>query len=168
MGLLNEINNINTTLNKKERERAEKQIKKEFSNKLYQECDSFLFDKMLQKINQTKNNYVIYLDIIKFELIDNVINEINKRYDLLQDTKSKVNFYLDNNYYKIANKVNTIYNKQQKAINFIQEEKFEEKPEKQKMSFEQKAMYLELFLNLFFFGFPILFVLYLLFQLFSL
>ena len=165
MGLLNEINNINASLNKKEREQAEKQRQKEFQSNLFKNCDSFLFEKMMQKINLTKNSYVIYLDIIKFELIENVIIEINKRYDLLEDTKTRINFYLDNNYYKVANKVINIYNKQQKAINLIPEETTTTKP---KTSFEKKAMYLELFLNLFFFGFPVLFVLYIFIQLFSL
>ena len=76
-----------------------------------------------------------------------------------------LNFYLDNNYYKVANKVINIYNKQQKAINFIPDTT--ETIDNQKMSMEEKAVIIGTLINIFLFISPIAVVIYLISVIFS-
>ena len=166
MGLINEVNNINATLNRKEREKQEKQKAKEFYKTLLEKCDNFLFEKINDKIKKENNLYIVYLDNEKHKIIDLVFIEISKRYDLKENTQEKINYYLDSVYYKIANKVITIYKKKEKALEIIEQQK-QVQLQTQKLTFEEKAMYLEIFLNFFFFGFPILLILYLVIKLFS-
>lgn len=117
MGLLNEINNINTTLNKKERERAEKQMQKEFYNKLLKKAKGLLFDAIMQEIEKNLYCEIVYIDNTKNIIIDNVLERIVLlKYDLQDSTWENLNFYLDEIYYTIANKCISIYKKKEKAL----------------------------------------------------
>ena len=76
-----------------------------------------LIDNLVACINANNNLNVIYLTKIKDKLIDKTIYEdMTKRYKMKDNDIEDLNFYLDNNYYKIANKTITIEKKKQKAI----------------------------------------------------
>lgn len=116
MGLLNEINNINATLNKREREQQEKNIKKQFYNKLERKAKSILFDEIQKEMEKSICCENVYTDKIKNIIIDNVLQKIiDLKYELQNETWENLNFLLDDIYYTTANKCTSIYKKKEKA-----------------------------------------------------
>lgn len=173
MGLVNEINSINSNLSKQDRQRQERQEKKVFFEKIYYFCDEMLFDLILEKITDTNDLNIIYNSIERDKIIEKVFFNITLRYNLQNSSQEKINIYIGKNYLKIANKVVNIYKKieKQKEIKDTPKQITDTTQKKERKSdelFLKCAMLLELLITSFLFLFPVIFILKILIELFSL
>ena len=115
MGLITQIESLNGTLNKNERNKLEREKRKALEQKLTTQSKDLLLFEMLDYIEENENAFIIYQEETKDLLISKVIQNLKKCWASLQDrTTNNIIDFLNITYYTHANKAKTIYKNKQK------------------------------------------------------
>ena len=85
MGLITQIESLNGTLNKNERNKLEREKRKALEQKLTTQSKDLLLFEMLDYIEENENAFIIYQEETKDLLISKVIQNLKKCWASLQD-----------------------------------------------------------------------------------